>query len=130
MEPKIIGASYNLPAGTYYVGDPCYVVPDELWDEYLHVADVNPSGLTIQLSDGRLVAAVTTCWGDGVYADQQNRTYPVDAGMLGAVQALEGDAPAVAFLSNVVTFPNSFDVVYNEGLVIVGHIKINTDPHE
>ena len=27
--------SQKIPAGTYYVGDPCYIIPDELWDDYI-----------------------------------------------------------------------------------------------
>jgi hypothetical protein len=65
-----------------------------------------------------------------VYVDQNERTYPVDAGMLGVVQAQEGDPTPREFLTNTVTFPHAFDVTYDEGMVTIGHIKINTNPED
>ena len=74
---NIIGKSKDrvatLPAGTYWIGDPCYFVPDELWMEYLEANNgvdqermaFDIDGLTVQLSDGRHVASHYTAWGDG-----------------------------------------------------------------
>jgi len=75
-----------MPAGTYYVGDLCYVMNDA-WDEVC--------GLTIKghdclegeftLKDGRRFAMYSTKYGDGVYYDQDGGSYSVDAGSIGCI---------------------------------------------
>ncbi len=131
MKPQIIeGEDHSLPEGIYYVGDPCYSLSDELWDEYLHIADFYLDGKTVMLSDGRLVASVSTCWGDGVYVGSDERTYPVDAGVLGAVQAIDGDDRPPEVLAQTKVFAKPFDVTYQEGTVVIGDISIDTDPEQ
>lgn len=118
-----------LPEGTYWVGDPCYFVPDELWMEYLQTGGEHYEigGLTIQLSDGRLVAAHGTAYGDGVYKGSDGFGYGVDAGLLGVVQVLPGDNEPSEGLGTKVTFDQPFTVSYESGTVEIGHIRIDTD---
>ena len=73
----------KVPAGIYYVGDPCYHIPDSKWDDVLVATDyfTNPV-----FSDGEhYVLGVGTVYGDGVYYDQNGNEYPVDSGTLGLV---------------------------------------------
>lgn len=123
-----------LPAGTYLIGDPCYFVPDELWMEYLRAnrGDIAIEGLTVQLSDGRHVAAQRTAYGDGEYRGSDGFLYGVDAGLIGAVEALEGEEAKPAgyreALGTKVTFNDPFQVSYEDGKITIGHIIIDTDP--
>lgn len=122
----------TLPAGTYLIGDPCYFVPNDLWYEYIRAngGGVDIEGLTVQLSDGRLVAAQGTAFGDGVYKGSDGFEYVVDAGMIGAVQALEGEeAKPEGYrfaLGTKVTFDREFTVSYEDGTITIGHITIPT----
>lgn len=143
-----------LAAGTYLVGDPCYAFTNDtsrtsgndLWSEWLDDAwkDVDPNRVTIL--DGRVsgmrIAASRTAYGDGEYFDQDGFGYPVDAGLLGAVH--------IGFLRNlypehhgktheqleaelgmrVVEFLRPFHVSYDDGLISIGHITINTEGNQ
>lgn len=86
------------PAGTYWVGDPCYSVPDDRWMEWLEAAeydhpDRGDAPLIAEL-DGLTVVGVSTAYGDGDYPSyslpEKGRKikFWVDAGMIGLVPAV------------------------------------------
>ena len=72
----------TMPAGTYYIGDLCYVFDDNEWDEVLsHIIKGNSCiNGEFTLADGRKFASYTTKWGDGEYYDQYSNGYPVEIG--------------------------------------------------
>ena len=75
---------------------------------------------------GSLFANLTTCWGDGIYIDNQGNEYNVDKGSIGCISAKEvilGDYNKVAL------FPKPFTVNYdiNTGIIRFGNIFIDTD---
>ena len=70
--------SFTLPAGRYYVGDPCYVI-DEDWSDFSNITD--ESGLTEWKG---LELLVVNTGGDGCWTHGEE-TYGVDAGMLAVV---------------------------------------------
>ena len=68
-----------MKAGTYWIGDLCYVMHDE-WDE---VCNITISGHSVKdgefkLADGREFATYCTAYGDGMYSDQDGNVYGVD----------------------------------------------------
>lgn len=89
-----------LPAGTYFVGDPCYLFSGDRWDRFLASVDsvvtgdcAGPAGID---EDGNPIPfnprddtpqamVFTTAYGDGVYAGSNGRAYSVDSGLLAAV---------------------------------------------
>jgi hypothetical protein len=83
---EIVG---TLPAGTYYIGDPCYVIEDH-WDAFLEALNAAEGkdgylrGVVFTFA-GRQVFVSATNTGDGVYRDNEGVNYPVDAGMLAAI---------------------------------------------
>ena len=83
-----------MKAGTYYVGDLCYVMHGE-WDEFCNLTIVGQKVLDgeFNLADGRRFATFTTQWGDGTYQDQQGREYSVDAGLIGCIALENIDVP-------------------------------------
>lgn len=73
-----------VPKGKYFLGDPCYAVPDRHWMNLLTSCDFfrdTPIGEV----DGHKVLGFSTAHGDGCYEDQFENEYPVDAGMIGLV---------------------------------------------
>ena len=126
----------KMPAGTYYVGDPCYVF-DKEWDDVL--ASTGCLGLELENErhfeyKGRPIGACSTAHGDGTYNDQKMRSYPVDAGIIGAVSIdliKEEKMLDAKRLGHIVEFKEPFEILYNqedEGTISIGDIDIVTDP--
>lgn len=118
-----------LPAGKYWVGDPCYAVPKEDWRPLLESTDYlgmeNRHG--VFLFKGHYIGSCATTHGDGEYFDKQGRSYPVDSGGLGAVH--ESYVGLEAAGGHWIHFPEPFSIRYEEkdGMVVIGHIRIATD---
>jgi hypothetical protein len=119
--------SHNIPAGTYWVGDPCYAYSDDaLWMALLESADYKESDLLEARARGHRFVASGTAFGDGTYEDGQGREYPVDAGLIGVVPAVPGqECPG---LMHEVEFTEEFTVSYEDGTIYIGPIAIETDP--
>lgn len=122
--------SVIVPKGTYYLGDPCYSVPDELWDELLQDSDYfnKPSGTVA----GHTVYAFGTKYGDGVYQDKRGREYPVDAGLIGLVpEALATkEMPLDLDFAHLIRFDHPTICSDNDGVLKFGHIIIDTNDEE
>ena len=71
-------------AGEYWVGDPCYVVPDDIyqgiWGDKYKFEDG-----TIDCGNGLSFQVHGTAWGDGEYKGSNGFIYGVDAGVLAIV---------------------------------------------
>lgn len=144
-----------LPAGTYLVGDPCYAFTNDtartngndLWSEWLDSAWKDVDANRVRILDGQVrgmrIAASGTAYGDGSYPDQDGFSYPVDAGLIGAVNAefVRSLYPELAHLPieefaakasmRVVEFDRPFHVSYDEdGAIQVGHIRVMTGDDE
>lgn len=119
-----------VPAGKYWVGDPCYAIkPHDLWMDVVN--DIfNNDIATFLNSKGEEVSvcAFSTKYGDGVYYDQFGREYPVDAGLIGIVSAsVENKEP---FGMHLIEFDQDFVATEVNGLIMIGGIRINTDDEE
>jgi len=115
----------EVAAGKYVLGDPCYVVPDLDWQDLLKSCEYfeQPIGEV----HGHQVLGFSTRWGDGTYADNQHRHYPVDAGLIGLVP-IEYAIGVDPELSQVVEFKNSTTCTRtSDGVLTFGNIVINTD---
>ena len=121
---QVLESSHRVlvPAGEYWLGDPCYSVPDDLWDDLLVSADYfrKPVGTV----NDHMVLAFRTAYGDGTYTDQDGNEYPVDAGLIGLTPvALVSDEP---FGSRKVVFKHDTLCMGDDGVMWFGHTKINT----
>lgn len=117
--------SVTLPAGEYWVGDPCYAVQDyALWDEMGKVSDWFQKSVIAQVGD-KWVVGIGTTWGDGTYQDQSGREYPVDAGMIGVAPVADwvGEPSGM----HKVTFDREFTVGKDDTTIVIGPIRIETD---
>ena len=123
-----------MPAGKYYVGDLCYVMHDE-WDEFCDVTMKNEGTRVVcldgemKLADGRVFAQYRTAYGDGVYYDQHNREYGVDAGLIGCIKVDDIDLtnPANDITGGqVIDFPAPFKTGSYDGTIFFGDVRIQT----
>lgn len=124
----------EFPAGTYWVGDLCYVLHAE-WDEVceLFFAGRTDHGCNqgeFTLKDGRRFVAFNTAHGDGTYYDNRGRDYSVDAGLIGLIKF---DAIDLHNEDNytdggqVIAFTAPFTCECEDGFMRFGSIAIDTD---
>lgn len=71
---------FVVPKGTYYVGDLCYALEDDIYRDVYGKMNYK-DGLYQNEKDYFLVAG--TAFGDGEYVDTLGRSYGVDAGIIG-----------------------------------------------
>ena len=129
--------SMMMPAGKYYVGDLCYVMDDE-WDEvcqgfFAGRTDQGCNEGVFCLADGRRYASFNTKWGDGEYEDDMGNRYGVDAGLIGCIRLDDinhGSSANHIDGGQVFDFPQDFIVRKDGGVLVFGHVTIDTDPAE
>lgn len=112
----------TMKAGTYYIGDLCYVMHKE-WDEVCN----NLEDGEHTLADGRTYAIYGTAHGDGRY-DSAKGAIDVDSGTIGCilVEDIREGLPSDGFA--IVTFEQPFDTGVEKGLIYFDHVEIDTDP--
>ena len=138
MARKIVIETTRVPAGTYWIGDPCYTIPSWDWMEWLDAADyTSPSNvLEARLDERRYALALSTAYGDGEYLDLDRRNYGVDAGLIGVVSydwVEDKNKHEEEGMRYLVTFDTEVEARYDDGLLTFGHIAIETndsDPDE
>lgn len=119
----------TLPAGRYVLGDPCYFVPDDSWDEALETSDFFQTRCygTFTTDDGRqaTVVAFGTEYGDGVYSSSIGFDFGVDAGLIGlAAYEAVGSVPEGC---TEVFFKEPFVCRrVDGGTILLGHVEIHT----
>lgn len=79
-----------MPAGTYYIGDLCYVMHDA-WNECCELFfegrdDRGCNEGVFQLKDGRKFANFNTKYGDGSYSSNISSSFCVDSGSIGCIK--------------------------------------------
>lgn len=118
---------YTIPAGTYFVGDPCYCFDaHERWMRLLEATDYFIGDKqAIKFESDHYVAAFGTMYGDGEY-----NGFAVDAGLIGCVhEALIDEECKIGLdkLGKMVTFTEDFVVqCFGDGTIQIGHISIFT----
>jgi len=122
----------TMPAGTYYVGDLCYVMHPE-WDEFcqLTASHYTVSDGEFTLTDGRRFATYTTLYGDGLYESNIGTKHSVDAGLIGCIRIEDIRDPVATVahmrgLGAIVTFDAPFETSESGGVICFGHVEINT----
>lgn len=120
-----------VPEGQYVLGDPCYAVPDDLWNDLLDSCQFFsfPIGLVQKKGESFVyhVLGFSTAYGDGCYEGSNGRQYPVDAGLIGLVPiqlAEEGSYEQ----GDVLTFTKPTICASNgKGELKFGNVVIDTD---
>ena len=122
--------AFTMPPGTYFIGDPCYVLDDE-WDEVceLIIKDRECVEGKFNLSSGREFSSFNTAYGDGTYLDQFSHKYAVDSGSIGCVRLLDGESPR-GDLGQLCVFDSPFIVERRGDVIYIGHLSIDTGDDE
>lgn len=133
----MIMKSYTLPAGIYWIGDPCYIFPNDgplsdYWDKVLCVPGFPDIDHHVKVGPVELWCA-PTYYGDGGYYSGDfgdGFEFAVDSGTIGIVP-LE----TVSFLNGpdtnpelgfIVEFEEEFQVIFDNGTFIFGGKEIDT----
>lgn len=124
--------THTLPAGTYYIGDPCYAF-DQSWGQILDDNNYLDDGTST--IDGYEIMTGSTAYGDGVYKDNEKYIYHVDAGLLGIMPVdllLKDNKLTIEEINNekglgrIVKFDVPVIVHILNGIFKFNGIKINT----
>ena len=124
ITPKPWQGSIIVPAGRYYLGDPCYVIRDNDWIPLLENCNYfidHPVGKV----GGYDIVAFSTKHGDGTFYDQHKNEYGVDAGLIGLVPVAYGGQPDHG--NREIEFKSLTLCTNDDGVFDFGGIKINTD---
>ena len=128
-----------MQAGKYYVGDLCYVLDDDEWDQVCArtIQGKSFADGEFELDDGRKFAIYGTSWGDGGYQDYYGNEYSVDSGSIGCIKVedikdekyvnLLDFGAIVEFETDFVTDGGRGTKGWN-GIIQFGRIAIETDP--
>jgi|LakMenEpi03Aug12_release.lakeMendotaPanAssembly.Ray.scaffolds.fasta_scaffold00051_69 hypothetical protein len=120
-----------LPAGEYYIGDLCYVIDDENWDNFCAMTCFGNHVLDGEFNfQGTAIACYGTMYGDGCYRDQTGHEYPVDAGLIGCILLSEITKPEGVEHGRVVTFERSFRTFSYRGVIGFDNVQIDTSDNE
>ena len=126
---KIIDSNTVLvPAGTYILGDPCYAIPDNKWDEAITTTDCFHTPVGFVTVDGIKypIMGFATAYGDGEYPGTDGRWFPVDAGLIGLVPYDLDKEHYNNDVSHIVVFDDETLCTNVNGVMQFGNIRIDT----
>ena len=123
MHKSDIEVQVQIPAGDYWLSDPCYTIKDEDWIPWLEACNYREEDNLIGNIPGTNFSAVgfRTSWGDGVYPLQKEDGYNwkdvaelgVDAGLIGFVPCEYGGEASLYV--HKITFDSLTSVTWREG---------------
>jgi hypothetical protein len=118
-----------MKAGTYYIGDLCYVLNDKDWSELCSISESNNKVLDgeFQLGDGRRFAIYRTAHGGGTYQDNTGREYWVESGTIGCI-LLSEISNTYTTGGHIVNMVSDFATSEDTGMIYFGGILIETNP--
>lgn len=128
-----------MPGGKYYVGDLCYVLPEEVYSNQFLPKFIQGDDMwegEWHLNNGVKIAVYNTAHGDGRYYDGQRRNYFVDAGLIGCIKVDDlialGSTNVEGEGGHIIHFAHEFQTGYLEegGVIKFGRVEIKTDPDE
>ena len=104
-----------------FIGDPCYIIPDKDWDEYLenYYQAEELGGNKHFIFKGKVVGTANTAYGDGTYMGDDHYEYDVDAGMIGVTPLELANTNASISGGRVIQGKQEASVKYNDGDIIV-----------
>lgn len=130
----ITSNSVKVPAGKYWLGDPCYVIESNDWSKVCEAfyADENQGKSVVQVDlNGNTVVLCQTAWGDGEYLSSKGHILPVDSGTIGLVSlAYDPEFKSNFDLCSEVEFTVDTKVDNFDGIMFFGTIRVDTKGEE
>lgn len=130
----ITSNSVKVPAGKYWLGDPCYVIESNDWSKVCEAfyADENQGKSVVQVDlNGNTVVLCQTAWGDGEYRSSKGHILPVDSGTIGLVSlAYDPEFKSNFDLCSEVEFTVDTKVDNFDGIMFFGTIRVDTKGDE
>jgi len=113
----------QIPAGTYYLGDPCYAFTEWSWSALLDQSEYFADH--VAKLDGKTVVAFPTVYGDGTFLCQSLGDIYVDSGMIGLVPVeLAEKVPVhmhrIAFIQNVSAGRDGTKLIFGDFVIDTG----------
>lgn len=124
-------ATFTLPAGTYWIGDPGYVITDhDTWIKLIESVDYFNEPALAKVDDITIVAG-TTSYGDGCYTSNAGTYHTVDSGTLGivpldTVNKFHGNHEWLTKSGTFNHFEHDFTVVIDQGHFDFDQLIIDT----
>lgn len=123
----------NLKKGKYYIGDPCYVF-NESWSDVLDITHHFYDGDKYKIKNYTVVGA-STAYGDGIYEDNFERKYAVDAGLIAimpvGILKIDNKITKKEIMKSdrkhIIDFKEDFSVECGHGKFLFGDIEIDTN---
>lgn len=118
----------KMGAGTYYIGDPCYVIRDKDWLKVLEDSEYFEDGEFVY--NNCRCFAYGTAYGDGEYEDNQGRDgYGVDSGCISImpIAAVTKDRDRIEEFGHLVEMPKDFFPCFRNGVFYFDEIEIDTN---
>lgn len=124
-----------MPPGDYWLGDPCYFVPNDDWMTWLHAADYENQNNLFAYLHAYPVLGFHTKYGDGEYRGTDGFRYGVDAGLIGLTPVALNDDPYKSYgpdakLGTKVHFDKPTLCENEDGLMTFGDLVIDTGDWE
>ena len=121
-------SSETLPAGQYFMCDPCYVIPDEDWDRFINeVAEETHAVFTLSNGQSVNVWYAFTEFGDGMYLAESylgSTDISVDSGCIGVVEVF--DNPKSTNDIFIINPKRKFEVSVEDGTFKIASYEIQT----
>ena len=133
MDKTEVETQVTLQSGTYWLGDPCYVIKDEDWIPWLEACNFTKTDNLVGQVPGKEIMACgfRTAWGDGVYhlEGRNDKSWKhdewttiselgVDSGMIGFVESLytkpQWGTEEEGFVKKI-TFEHPVTITWREG---------------
>ena len=116
----------TIEPGVYWLGDPCYAIPNNDWMTWLKAARYETRNTLDATLNGHRAIAFGTLYGDGCYEGSDGNNYPVDAGLIGLVPvALNANVRPDLAVKVTFTAPTVCEARANGDLVF-GDITVHT----
>ena len=120
--------SYNVPAGTYVIGDLSLNLTDDQYDEYIKSSDNHSQGGFVTVAGKQYpVYAFETESLNGTFFDQKRFEYVVHTSAIGIMPLAVLENRGVDEFTKKVTFKHAVDVFDSSGLLVFGTIEIDTN---
>lgn len=133
MSNEFVEFDEQFPAGTYYIGDFCYILKEKDYDDIVCSFQYDEQPYQYKKF---LFCFNNTAYGDGIYTDQYGNKYAVDSGTIGIINITtkvmlkEANKLMKDGRANVVVFHKPFSVCCCNGVFEFGNIFIDTQDED